>query len=135
MVRRRSLRVKFVLAIGALVAVVLVANGLVQALAGRRILEHDIEERALAHAALAVGPVCTAYELYYTSGFSKFRELVLETSRLEPDLAWLEIYDTSGTLLFDSRTLAQDGAEGRPAAPAATPDERLRRAVRGMELL
>jgi signal transduction histidine kinase/DNA-binding response OmpR family regulator len=136
MVRRRSLRVKFVLAIGALVAVVLLANGLVQALAGRRILEHDIEERALAHAALAVGPVCTAYELYYTSGFSKFRELVLETSRLEPDLAWLEIYDTSGTLLFDSRTLALDGAEARAAAPARTaPDERLRRAVRGMDLL
>ncbi len=135
MVRRRSLRVKFVLAIGALVAVVLLANGLVQALAGRRLLERDIEERALAHAALAVGPVCTAYELYYTSGFSKFRELVLETSRLEPDLAWLEIYDTSGTLLFDSRMLAQDGAETRTAAPASrAPDDRLRRALRGMDL-
>lgn len=134
MVRRRSLRVKFVVAIAALVALVLVANGLVQALAGRRLLERDIEQRALAHAALAVGPVCTAYELYYTSGFSKFRELVLETSRLEPDLGWLEIYDTSGRVLFDSRTLAQEGSQAPAPEPAVSADERLRHSVRGMEL-
>src|SRR5262245_9713401 len=135
MVRRRSLRVKFVVAIAALVALVLVANGLVQALAGRRLLERDIEQRALAHAALAVGPVCTAYELYYTSGFSKFRELVLETNRLEPDLSWLEIYDTSGRVLFDSRALVQEGSEMRAVAPASAPDERLRRSARGMDIV
>ncbi len=132
MVRRRSLRLKFVVAITALVAVVLVANGLVQALAGRSLLERDIEARARAHAALATGPVCTAYELYYTSGFSKFRELVQEISRLNPDLAWLEIYDTSGKVLFDSRSLLPSG-DGL-AAVAPIRDERLGRAVRGMDL-
>ena len=133
-VRRHSLRFKFVIAISALVAVVLLANGLVQALAGRRILESDIEKRARAHAALAVGPVCSAYELYFASGFSKFRELVQEVAKLNPDLAWFEIYDTSGKLLFDSRGLQVEHGSTEPAAQASPVTDRLAQALRAMEL-
>jgi signal transduction histidine kinase len=120
-VRPRSLRVRFVLTIAVLVALVLIANGLVLALAGRPHLREDVESRARAYARLAVGPICNAYETYYASGYSKFRELLLDTMRLEPDLVRLALYDTGGRLQFDSRELADEGLNPvrRPAAAAA----------------
>jgi signal transduction histidine kinase len=119
--RARGLRVRFVLAIAALVALVLVANGLVLALASRPHLREDVEGRAQAYARLSAGPICNAYETYYASGYSKFRELLQETMRLEPDLVRLALYDTGGRLQFDSRELDDELAEPgrRPAAAAA----------------
>ncbi|HEV3455980.1 MAG TPA: hypothetical protein VHG32_05435, partial [Thermoanaerobaculia bacterium] len=116
----RSLRIRFVLAIAALVALVLIANGLVLALASRPHLREDVEGRAQAYARLSTGPVCNAYETYYASGYSKFRELLQEIMRLEPDLVRLAVYDTGGRLQFDSRELADElAAPGRrPAAGA-----------------
>src|ERR1700730_13932748 len=110
---RTSLRVRFGLAISALVALVLVANGMVLALANRRHLREDLERRAQAYARLSVGPICEAFETYYASGYSKFRQLLRETMRLNPDLARLAIYDTGGRLLFDSSEL-----RGELIAPA-----------------
>ena len=132
---QRSLRVRFVVAIGALVAIVLVANGLVQAVSSRRFLREDIERRARAHAALAVGPVCTTFETYYASGYSKFRELMLESIRLNPDLERLEIYDTGGRALFDSRELRSDVLDPARRLPPPAAEPAMLRAVRGMEVV
>jgi signal transduction histidine kinase len=135
--RARSLRLRFVLAIAVLVALVLVANGLVLALANRPHLREDLEGRAQAYARLSVGPICNAYETYYDSGYGKFRELLLETMRLEPDLVRLAIYDTGGRLQFDSRELADELAEPgrRPAAAAAAAASgETAAAVKGMSL-
>jgi signal transduction histidine kinase len=128
----RSLRVRFVLAIAALVAVVLVANGLVMALASRPHLRQDIEGRAQAYAQLAVGPICNAYETYYGSGYSKFRELLLETMRLEPDLARLSIYDTAGRLLFDTKELQGSPRDPVLQPPASYGGEAMRHALKSM---
>jgi signal transduction histidine kinase len=138
----RSLRVRFVLAIAVLVALVLIANGLVLALASRPHLREDVESRARAYARLAVGPICNAYETYYASGYSKFRELLLDTMRLEPDLVRLALYDTGGRLQFDSRELADEGLNpvrrpaAAPTAASATAGSAppLLEAVKGMSL-
>jgi signal transduction histidine kinase len=130
----RSLRVRFVLAISALVALVLLANGLVLALASRDHISEDIESRALAFAQLAAEPVSNAYATYYSSGYSKFRELVQEASRLDPDLARLSIYDTGGRLLFDTSELATAPAEPARAAASVPAGATLLQAVRGMTL-
>jgi signal transduction histidine kinase len=130
----RSLRARFMLAISALVALVLVANGLVQALASRGQLRENIERRSRAYALLSVGPICNAYETYYASGYSKFRELLLETMRLDPDLVRLAIYDTGGRVLFDSRELQSELIEPAQRSPAAAADAGMLRAVKGMAL-
>jgi signal transduction histidine kinase len=132
--RTRSLRRRFVLAISALVALVLAANSLVLALAGRPHLREDLERRAEAYAQLSVGPICKAYETYYASGYSKFRELLLDIMRLEPDLSRLAIYDTAGHLLFDSRELASQVFEPARGAPRIASGGALQRAVKGMAL-
>jgi signal transduction histidine kinase len=146
--RIRSLRLRFVLAIATLVALVLVANSLVLALANRPRLREDLENRAQAYARLSTAQVCNAYETYYASGYSKFREIVQDKMQLEPDLARLAIYDTGGRVLFDSRELGNalgepvergdrgdrragvDRDERRP--PPAAAGERLLAAVQGM---
>ncbi len=128
----RSLRVRFVIAISALVALVLMANGLVVAFASRDHIRQDIETRALAFARLAAGPICNAYATYYSSGYSKFRELLRETKDLDPDLARLSIYDTGGRVLFDTNEL--EATPDEPAARAAEvpQGDPLLRAVKGM---
>src|SRR5262249_27296512 len=98
---RHSLRLRFVFAIAALVALVLLANSLVLALANRPRLREDLENRARAYGRLSAAQVCNAYETYYASGYSKFREIVEDEMRLEPDLLGLAIYDTGGRALFD----------------------------------
>ncbi|HYL05050.1 MAG TPA: HAMP domain-containing sensor histidine kinase, partial [Thermoanaerobaculia bacterium] len=119
--RLRSLRIRFVAAIAALVALVLVANSLVLALANRPRLRDDLESRARAYGRLSVAQVCNAYETYYASGYSKFREIVQDEMKLAPDLDRLTIYDTAGRVLFDSRELRSELVEPvqRSAAPAA----------------
>jgi signal transduction histidine kinase/ActR/RegA family two-component response regulator len=142
----RGLRRRFVLAISLLVALVLVAQAAVLALFGSRHLRREIEARAVSYATLAVGPACDAYQTYYRSGFSKFRELVLELVGLNPDLEELAIYDVEGRLLFRSGDLALDaggrdgpgrvGAGGAPSGrdeTTAAAGERLLAALRGLE--
>src|ERR1700688_2981277 len=121
--KHHSLRRRFVLAIATLVALVLVANSLVLALANRPHLREELENRAQAYARLSTAQVCNAYETYFASGYSKFREIVQDKMQLEPDLARLAIYDTGGRVLFDSRELGNELAEpAAPAAPAAPVD-------------
>jgi signal transduction histidine kinase/DNA-binding response OmpR family regulator len=130
--RVRRLRVRFILAISALVALVLLANDLVQAVESRGHLRDDIERRAHAFAQLSVGPICNAYETYYASGYSKFRELLLENMRLEPDLARLRVYDTGGRVLFDSSELQSELIEPAQRRPVVDSDPALQRAVTSM---
>ena len=135
--RLRSLRVRFVFAISALVGMVLISLVAVLALTGRRELRREIERRAESHAALAVRPVCEAFETYYASGYTKFRELVTDVSELNPDLVGIDLYDTSGTLLFSSEefednTLGPKAGERGEGQRAVEP--RLLGAVKGLEI-
>lgn len=131
----RSLRVRFAIAISSLIALVLLANALILVLSSRSQLEKEIEARALGFAELAVHPVCQAYETYYSSGYSKFRELVSQVSELNPDLVTLMILDTSGNVLFDLRELASEALRPEVAVGRAADDARLLEAVKGLEIV
>ena len=104
---RHSLRRRILLAIVALVGLVLAALATVFLLTSRAAIERDVEQRAEAYGALAAGPVCEAYEVYYLSGYSKFRELVGDLMGRNPDLVELAIFDTTGRQLFRSSELEQ----------------------------
>ncbi|HVS02589.1 MAG TPA: hybrid sensor histidine kinase/response regulator [Thermoanaerobaculia bacterium] len=129
---RHSLRGRFVVAISALVALVLLALAIVLAVTGRRGLRRDLESHAESFALLATAPLCTAYETYYTSGYSKFRELVSDVAGRQPDLVEVAIYDTSGRQLFTSAEFAREVLGPLPVPAAAVVDSRLLLAVRGL---
>jgi len=128
----RSLRSRFVFALVALVGLVLIALALVFVLTSRRALRREIEQRADAYAALATGPVCVAYETYYRSGYSKFRELLTKLLRRNGDVAALAIYDTSGRRLFESSELSRELSEPAAVPRPADRNPRLLAAVKGL---
>jgi signal transduction histidine kinase/DNA-binding response OmpR family regulator len=129
----RSLRLRFVYAIAALVALVLVANGLVLALSNRAHLRDDLERHAQAYAQLAVGPICNTYDTYYTSGYSKFHELIGDKMLLNPDLRRMVIYDTDGKVGYDS-VVETDLNEPAQQPLSVTKDPFVLQAIKGMTL-
>ena len=131
--RRSSLRRRFVVAITVLVAIELAALTLVLGLSSQQELRREIETGARNYAALAVGPLCEAYETYYASGHSKFRQLVGDIAERNPDLQSLEIYDTGGHLLFSTQEFDSSVFTPNLEPGPASEDTQLLEAVRGLE--
>lgn len=126
--RRLGLRSRFVVAIAALIALVLAGNTYLLVIDARQERRRQVEQRTVAFAKLAVGPLCTAYEVYFGSGRSKFREIVGGLAELNPEIDRLALYDVTGRLLFDSRAPG-DGAVAEDRAP---PDAELLEAIRAL---
>ena len=114
--RRLGLRSRFVIAIAGLIALVLAGNTYLLVIDARQERRRLVEQRTLSFAKLAVGPLCTAYEVYFSSGQSKFREIVHGFESLNPEIDRLALYDVTGRLLFDSRTLDRTGGDAASEA-------------------
>jgi len=71
--------------------------------------EKSLNERVMSQAKsfsqLSVGPIIETYELYFNSGYFKFRELMLETLNLNSDISRIQIIDTQGNILSDTESL------------------------------
>jgi len=132
--RLRNLKTRTAVSIASVIVAILLANALYLLLAKRVELRKDIENRALLFASLASKPLCVGYDLYYSSGFYKFQELLSYYLNLEPDVERVVIINVSGKVLFDSADLA-DGARERAAAKGerwVEGGERLE-AIKGLE--
>src|SRR4029450_11223536 len=100
--RLNSLKTRTALAISMVIVVTLVANAVYLILAKRRELRRDTEARAVTFALLTRQPLCAGYETYFDSGFYKFRELVRDHMRIDPDVDSVRSVNASGAGLFDS---------------------------------
>lgn len=129
--RRPGIRRRLILAIGLLVALVLLIQAAALFLIGGRYLEREIEDRARAYATLAAEPICDAYVTYFASGHSKFQELVSEVAELNPDLEELVLYDIDRKELWRWRP---GGGAAAPEPAAETDRARLADAVRGLDI-
>jgi signal transduction histidine kinase/DNA-binding response OmpR family regulator len=114
--RLNSLKTRTALAIASVIVVILVANALYLILTKRTELRKDIENRANLFALLTRTPVCVGYETYYASGFYKFRELMRDHLRLEPDVEKILIINVNGKILFDSSELDETSPRGEGTA-------------------
>lgn len=129
-----SLRGRHMVALAALIAIVLLVETVVLGVVVRRHLREEIEREAFSYATLAVGPVCDAYQTYFDSGASKFRELIQETANLDPDLSSLAIFGVEGKLLFHSDELGESGPSAEKVRQLDVLDEeRVIEAVRGLD--
>jgi signal transduction histidine kinase/CheY-like chemotaxis protein len=127
-----SLRRRFLLAIVALVGLVLAALATVFLLTSRSAIQRDVEQRAETYAALATGPLCEAYETYYLSGYSKFRELAGDLMQRNPDVVAAAVYDTGGRRLFASSELTEPLFQPGVKPAVRTTDARLLSAVQSL---
>jgi signal transduction histidine kinase/DNA-binding response OmpR family regulator len=103
--RLNSLKTRTAVASASLIVTLLVANALYLILNKRQDVRRDIENRATLFALLTRTPICVGYETYYASGFYKFRELMRDHLRLEPDVEKVLIINVNGKILFDSSEL------------------------------
>ncbi len=85
---------------------------------------------AFGFARMSARTVAEAYDSYYASGYYKFRELVGDVMRMNPDLKGLSLIDVEGRILFDSREFE----EGKPSVQSKLDGPDLLAAVKGLEL-
>jgi signal transduction histidine kinase len=114
----RSLRTRLAVVLAALVALVLLLNAAWLLLSARQRMRDRLETSASLFASLATGPIGSAYDAYFDSGYFKFRQIVRDLLALAPDVSRAEIVDVEGRVLFDSRDL------DAPVS-AAAPERRL----------
>jgi signal transduction histidine kinase len=116
----RSLRTRLAVALATIVALVLLVNAAWLVLSARQRLRERLETSASLFASLATGPVCSAYDAYFDSGYFKFRQVVRDLLGTAADVTRLEIVDVEGRVLFDSVRL-DDGTSGGISAGRLDP--------------
>jgi signal transduction histidine kinase len=111
----RSLRARLAAVLAALVAFVLLANAAWLVLSARQRLRERLETSAALFASLATGPLCSAYDAYFESGYFKFRQVERDLLAAAPDVTRVEIADVEGRVLFDSGRLDERASVARPS--------------------
>ena len=117
----RSLRTRLAVVLAAIVALGLLANAAWLVLSARQRLRERLETSASLFASLATGPICSAYDAYFDSGYFKFRQVVRDLLALAPDVTRVEIVDVEGRVLFDSSHLDEGAPRGAPGAASTPP--------------
>jgi signal transduction histidine kinase len=126
-----SLRTRLAAVLAALVAIVLLVTAAYLVLSARQRLRERFETSAHLFASLATGPLCSAYDAYFESGYFKFRQVVRDLLAAAPDVTGAEIVDVEGRILYDSRRAEEDAAP--PQTPAGTLDPVRLEAARRLE--
>jgi len=103
-------------AVATLSLVLVTTTALLLILTARNRFEKRLEEDALLFASLATRPICESYEIYFDSGFYKFRQFLDDLLGQAPDIEGIEILDVEGRVLYDSRATGGDAPEPRPGA-------------------
>ncbi|MEW6685229.1 MAG: hypothetical protein AB1393_03370 [Candidatus Edwardsbacteria bacterium] len=101
----KSLKFKFALAISLLVVLILLVDAIITVITKSREMKEDITVNAQSYAEMSVKPICEGYQVYYTSGFYKFREIMLDFLRMNRNVKKIQILDVSGAVCFDSEEL------------------------------
>jgi len=113
----KSLKLKFAMAISLLVVVVLLVNAMATVLTRRRQLKSEIAASVSSFAGLTSPQIGQSFELYYASGYYKFRGLITGLLKINQHLESIQVIDMDGLVLFDSRYLDASATNGqRPKA-------------------
>ncbi len=132
--RVTSLKTRTAFAMSCVIVAVLVANALYLILAKRSELRHDIVERAELFARLTRQPMCVGFDLYYASGFYKFREVMREYLLLEENIDRVRIVNVSGKVVFDSAELDESGPREDGGPERMIQDPQLLEAIKGLDV-
>jgi signal transduction histidine kinase/DNA-binding response OmpR family regulator len=109
-VRFSSLKTRTAFAISSVIVLTLILNAFYLMVTKRAELRRDIEAKARTFAQLTKAPICAGYETFYASGFYKFRELMRDTMRLDPNVERILIVNVNGQVLFDSDELDESNS-------------------------
>jgi signal transduction histidine kinase/DNA-binding response OmpR family regulator len=102
--RLNSLKTRTALALSSVIVGILVFNAVYLILTKRAELRNNIRDEAETFALLTRAPICSGYELYYSSGL-KFRELVQDLLKRNEDVVRVQIINVNGQIVFDTDEL------------------------------
>jgi len=128
-----SISAKYALSFSILIIAFLLISASVQLALQKSTFREDIEVNSLSYALLARKPICEAYELYYNSGYYKFRELMLDLMKMNPDLVHVAILDVNGWQLFDSSELNEGVEAFHQRTRKSVQDPALMKRVRSLD--
>jgi len=97
-------------AVATLSLVLVTTTALLLILTARHRFEKRLEDDARLFASLATRPICESYEIYFDSGFYKFRQFLDGLLEQAPDIVGIQILDVEGHVLYDSRGPEGGGA-------------------------
>ncbi|MEW6368027.1 MAG: ATP-binding protein [Acidobacteriota bacterium] len=129
----RSIKWKYAVAFSILIVGFLLLSIFVQVFLQRRGLKRDIDVNSLSYSLLARKPICEAFEVYYNSGYYKFREIMLDLMKMNPDLQHIAILDVNGWQLFDSLELDESFETFHRDTRVAVQDAEVLKRVRSLE--
>jgi len=103
-----SLRKKFTLVVAILLLGVFVAKGYVEIKDKIVQTRNGLEKEAIAFAELSTKPLGEAYDLYFESGYFKFRQLFEELLDLNGAIKRIQFIDVNGRIILDSIDLGEE---------------------------
>jgi signal transduction histidine kinase/DNA-binding response OmpR family regulator len=109
--RLNSLKTRTALALSSVIVGILVFNAISLILTKRAELRKNIRSEAVTFALLTRAPICSGYDLYYASGFYKFRELIRDLLKMNDDVVRIQIINVTGQVVFDSEELDEVGGQ------------------------
>jgi len=125
----KSLKIKFAATISLLVIIILLVNAVATLIVRNRQLRREVIDSSLSFAQLTVAPLCQGYDMYYSSGYYKFREIVSSLLAMGRYIERVQIIDINGEIRFDSQEM-ESGAfmhRERPRVLDAALMERIKR--------
>ncbi|MCX6759110.1 MAG: HAMP domain-containing protein [Candidatus Nealsonbacteria bacterium] len=100
-----SIETKLNILIGFFLIVIFIGTASILIDNNKKSLTERLISQAKSFSQLSVGPIIESYELYFDSGYLKFRELTLKTLELNSDISRIQIVDTEGNILADTESL------------------------------
>lgn len=101
----KSLKIKFAATISLLVIIILLVNAVATLIVRNRQLRREVIDSSLSFAQLTVAPLCQGYDMYFSSGYYKFREIVSSLLAMGRYIERVQILDINGEIRFDSREM------------------------------
>jgi signal transduction histidine kinase len=125
----KSLKIRFAATISLLVVIILVVNAAATLVVRNRQMRREIVDSGVSFSQLTVAPLCQGYELYYASGYYKFREIVSNLMSMNRYVDRIQILDIGGEVKFDTRDLESGAMLDRPRPRLDDPSlvERIKR--------
>jgi methyl-accepting chemotaxis protein len=100
-----SIKTKLNILIGFFLIIIFIGAASILIENNKKSLTERLISQAKSFSQLSVGPIIENYELYFDSGYLKFRELTLKTLDLNSDISRIQIVDTEGNILADTESL------------------------------
>ena len=112
MFKINSLRKKFIVLVTAILLVIFGVSAYFVCQNSIKNTRKNLTERAIAFSKLSTKPLSEAKDLYFDSGYFKFKEVFIDIKKLDPNIKKIQFVDVNGKIIFDSDKIGESSYKG-----------------------